>query len=59
MTPFRINFFNDIFRFTAAIGNIGSADFRPFIPKTAWNWHACHQVYPRLEFQGASRPSPF
>ena len=31
-------------RFTAAIANVGSADFRPFIPKSSWEWHACHQV---------------
>ena len=31
-------------RFTTAISNIGNADFRPFIPKDAWQWHACHQV---------------
>lgn len=33
-----------LLRFTTAIANIGSADFRPFIPKEAWQWHACHQV---------------
>ena len=33
-----------LLRFTTAIANIGTADFRPFIPKSAWNWHACHQV---------------
>ena len=31
-------------RFTTAIANIGTADFRPSIPKEAWQWHACHQV---------------
>ena len=33
-----------LLRFTTAISNIGNADFRPFIPKDAWQWHACHQV---------------
>ena len=33
-----------LLRFTTAISNIGTADFRPFIPKDAWQWHACHQV---------------
>ena len=33
-----------LLRFTTAIENIGSSDFRPFIPKEAWEWHACHQV---------------
>ena len=33
-----------LLRFTTAIENVGSADFRPFIPKSAWEWHACHRV---------------
>ena len=33
-----------LLRFTTAIANIGTADFRPFIHKSAWQWHACHQV---------------
>ena len=33
-----------LLRFTTAIANVGSADFRPFIPKSLWEWHACHQV---------------
>ena len=33
-----------LLRFTTAISNIGTADFRPFIPKNSWEWHACHQV---------------
>ena len=33
-----------LLRFTTAITNIGTADFRPFIPKTSWQWHACHMV---------------
>ena len=37
-----------LLRFTTAISNIGNADFRPFIPKESWQWHACHQVTPSL-----------
>ena len=33
-----------LLRFTTAIINVGTADFRPSIPKEAWQWHACHQV---------------
>ena len=33
-----------LLRFTTAITNIGTADFRPFRQKAAWEWHACHQV---------------
>ena len=33
-----------LLRFTTAIANIGTADFRPFIPRESWQWHACHQV---------------
>ena len=36
-------------RFTTAITNSGSADFRPAIPKLAWDWHACHQHYHSME----------
>jgi hypothetical protein len=38
-----------IFRFTASVANVGNADFLPFIPKTAWEWHACHQHYHSME----------
>ena len=38
-----------LLRFTTNIENIGDADFRPFIPKTAWEWHACHMHYHSME----------
>ena len=38
-----------LLRFTTAIENVGSADFRPFIPKNAWEWHSCHQHYHSME----------
>ena len=31
-----------LLRFTARIMNIGTAAFKPFIPKHLWQWHACH-----------------
>merc|ERR1712126_61244 len=34
-----------LFRFTAKITNIGNADFLPGLPKTHWEWHACHMHY--------------
>ena len=37
--------FRRLLRFTTAIQNVGSADFRPFIPKSLWSWHDCHQVH--------------
>lgn len=31
-----------LLRFTARIPNVGTADFRPFVPKHLWEWHSCH-----------------
>jgi len=31
-----------LLRFTAKIDNLGTAAFRPFIPKHLWEWHHCH-----------------
>lgn len=38
-----------VLRFTARIGNFGTTDFRPFLPKQAWQWHACHLHYHSME----------
>ena len=38
-----------LLRFTTNIGNVGNADFRPFIPKSRWEWHGCHQHYHSME----------
>eukprot|EP00094_Tigriopus_californicus_P014417 TCALIF_13989-PA protein Name:"Similar to Loxl2 Lysyl oxidase homolog 2 (Rattus norvegicus)" AED:0.18 eAED:0.30 QI:0/0/0/1/1/0.66/3/0/155 len=38
-----------LLRFTTSIANVGTADFRPFIPKSQWDWHACHQHYHSME----------
>ncbi|XP_022917947.2 lysyl oxidase homolog 3 [Onthophagus taurus] len=38
-----------LLRFTASIINIGTADFRPFIPKHLWEWHMCHMHYHSME----------
>jgi len=34
-----------LLRFTAKIRNIGNAVFLPGLPKTHWDWHACHMHY--------------
>lgn len=31
-----------LLRFTASTMNIGTADFRPAVPKHMWEWHMCH-----------------
>lgn len=31
-----------LLKFTARVLNVGTADFRPNIPKNLWEWHMCH-----------------
>ncbi|XP_037092406.1 lysyl oxidase homolog 3B-like [Pollicipes pollicipes] len=38
-----------LLRFTTKVMNIGTAPFRPFLPKHAWEWHACHMHYHSME----------
>lgn len=38
-----------LLRFTARTANIGNIDFRPFIPKHLWKWHACHKHFHSME----------
>lgn len=38
-----------LLRFTARSHNMGTADFRPVIPKHLWEWHLCHMHYHSME----------
>ncbi|XP_062561453.1 lysyl oxidase homolog 2B [Armigeres subalbatus] len=38
-----------LMKFTARTVNIGTADFRPNIPKHLWEWHLCHMHYHSME----------
>uniref|UniRef100_A0A146LUF5 Lysyl oxidase 2 n=1 Tax=Lygus hesperus TaxID=30085 RepID=A0A146LUF5_LYGHE len=38
-----------LLRFTASSTNVGTAAFRPFIPKHLWQFHLCHMHYHSME----------
>ncbi|KAL7645393.1 UNVERIFIED_CONTAM: hypothetical protein RMT77_003779 [Armadillidium vulgare] len=38
-----------LLRFTARIVNQGDDAFRPFLPKSHWQWHHCHMHYHSME----------
>ncbi|XP_074597617.1 lysyl oxidase homolog 3-like [Brevipalpus obovatus] len=38
-----------LLRFTAKVGNFGTADFLPFLEKSNWEWHSCHRHYHSME----------
>lgn len=38
-----------LLRFSTIAHNIGTADFRPNIDRSKWEWHACHQHYHSME----------
>ena len=44
-----VNSHRRLLRFTTAVTNTGTAAFRPNIPRSAWDWHACHQHYHSME----------
>ena len=49
------NAYSILIRFTSSISNVGNADFRPFIPKSQWIWHGCHQHYHSMEVKESLR----
>ncbi|KAL8568521.1 hypothetical protein ACOMHN_066511 [Nucella lapillus] len=38
-----------LLRFSTIVHNRGDADFRPYIAKGQWEWHACHMHYHSME----------
>lgn len=38
-----------LLRFSTIAHNVGTADFRPDVDRSKWEWHACHQHYHSME----------
>ncbi|KAK3746935.1 hypothetical protein RRG08_030345 [Elysia crispata] len=38
-----------LMRFSTIVRNEGTADFRPVLQRSAWQWHACHMHYHSME----------
>ena len=34
-----------LLRFSAKVHNVGTAAYRPYLQKNAWQWHSCHRHY--------------
>ncbi|XP_055896709.1 lysyl oxidase homolog 2-like isoform X2 [Biomphalaria glabrata] len=38
-----------LLRFSTVVHNRGLADFKPYLPRGQWQWHACHMHYHSME----------
>ncbi|KAH9508587.1 Lysyl oxidase 2B [Bulinus truncatus] len=38
-----------LLRFSTVVHNRGNADFKPYLPRGQWQWHACHMHYHSME----------
>ena len=46
---YNMNVHRRLLRFTSQVENRGLANFKPDVPRSAWEWHSCHQHFHSME----------